>query len=66
VSASHVAAVTETGEVVTCLLKAGAMGNVVDNIGHTTGDIALSFNDASESIYVATCDAGLRSGRKLA
>ncbi|KAI0342106.1 S-adenosyl-L-methionine-dependent methyltransferase [Trametopsis cervina] len=58
-SALHAAAYVEDEQLVQYLLEKGAIWNTVDNMSHSSGDIALSMNN--EGIYTLIRDAGIRS-----
>ncbi|KAL0072432.1 Arginine N-methyltransferase 2 [Marasmius tenuissimus] len=55
----HAAAYLQSEELVKYLLEQGAVWNAVDNLKHTAGEIALSYNN--EKIYTLIRDHGLRS-----
>ncbi|THH07221.1 hypothetical protein EW145_g3532 [Phellinidium pouzarii] len=58
-SALHAAAYTESQALVDLLIERGAVWNVVDDLGNTAGDVALSLNNGT--CYRSIRDAGLRS-----
>jgi len=58
-SALHAAANIEDENIIELLLKEGAPWNIVDNLGNSPGDIALSLNN--ETCYALLRDAGIRS-----
>ncbi|KAG9014458.1 Arginine N-methyltransferase 2 [Tulasnella sp. JGI-2019a] len=57
-SVLHLAAAAESPELLEYLLERGAVWNLVDALGNTAGDVALSFNN--EKCYNIIRDAGLR------
>ncbi|KAJ7579094.1 arginine methyl transferase [Mycena floridula] len=64
ISPLHAAAYIQNEPLVKFLIEKGAIWNSVDNLGHTAGEVALSFN--SQSIYHIIRDAGIRAEMLLA
>ncbi|KAF8630643.1 hypothetical protein AX15_002794 [Amanita polypyramis BW_CC] len=60
----HAAAYVQNPVLVKFLIQQGAVWNAVDNLNHTAGDIALSYNNSE--IYTLIRDAGIRSEMLLA
>ncbi|KAK2463240.1 hypothetical protein APHAL10511_004895 [Amanita phalloides] len=60
----HAAAYAQDAALTNYLIEQGAVWNAVDKLGHTAGDIALSFNNSE--IYTSMRDAGIRSELLLA
>ncbi|KZT28948.1 hypothetical protein NEOLEDRAFT_1057035 [Neolentinus lepideus HHB14362 ss-1] len=64
ISALHAAAYVQDEHLIQVLIEKGATWNLVDKLGNTAGDIALSFNNAA--CYELIRNAGIRSELLLA